>query len=125
MGKRYYSKKVEKYNIKWDSQTELDYWDHLHICKEKLGILSIERQVPFLIFKGFRVNNGKKLRDTVYKADFVITYKNGTKEIIDVKGCKETIEDLFKLKFKMCKKEYPEYIYKIIIKDKGEWKNIG
>jgi len=38
--------------------------------------------------------------------------------VVDCKGCKETIEEIFRIKWKMINLKYPQYDYKSVAWDK-------
>ena len=78
--------------IRFDSKAEGAYYRQLCILRDK-GKLTFERQTRHDI----KVNGVLICR---YLSDFVVTYTDGKKEVIDVKG-KETPE--FKLKKKLMK----------------------
>lgn len=125
---RFYSKKVIKDGIKYDSQTEYEFECYLKKNKDELGIKDIQRQQKFILMDKFRDVDNKMIRDITYIADYVLTMNDGTTEIVDCKGSKNTIEETFKIKFKLMKNRYRDFKYRIIIKDKknnGKWLDIN
>lgn len=65
--------------------------------------------------------NDKKIQPIKYKGDFLVTYPDGSQEVIDVKG-KETVD--FKLKKKMFQNVYQQDIRcvtKAPLIDGGGW----
>lgn len=116
------SKKVEYDNHLFDSETEYRYYLHL---KEDPNVAKIELQPQYVLMDGFAVEcrecrgtgegvserTGKKVmcrrckglgvkdrQAWSYKADFLITYKSGGQDVVDVKGF---ITDRFRLTRKM------------------------
>jgi hypothetical protein len=65
---------------------------------------------------------GKTIRRADYIADFLITYKDGSQVVIDIKG---VATDVFKLKAKLFNFHYPDLELKVITKNKGEWIELG
>lgn len=125
---RFYSKKVTKNGITYDSQTEYEFECYLKENKERLGIEEIQRQIKFILMDKFRDLEGKMVRDITYIADYVLTMNDGSTEIVDCKGSKATIEETFKIKYKLMKNRYREFRYRIVIKDKnnkGKWLDIN
>lgn len=61
-------------------------------------------QVPFTLLDGYK-RKGKAVRGIKYYADFVVTYVDGHKEVVDVKGVRT---DVYKLKKKLLLAKYPE-----------------
>ena len=119
MGKRFYSKKItDSDGIKWDSETEYNYYQYILKNKDKLGIRNIQRQVKYIIQNKFRDKNNKAVREISLTVDFVLELTTGEIIIVDCKGCKETIEETFKIKWKMMKLKYPQYDYKVVVWDK-------
>ncbi|MBX9160024.1 DUF1064 domain-containing protein, partial [Bacillus cereus] len=70
-----------------DSKTEAEYYLFL---KSNPEVVEIELQPQYMLLEGFyittREGNRKKRRDWKFTADFLVTYKDGTQEVIDVKG---------------------------------------
>ena len=90
---------------------ELDFYEGQCLPRLKSGEwVKVETQVVFELQEKFKYK-GKNILPIKYKADFVITTKNGELIIIDIKGI-ATPE--FKLKWKMMKYKYPEYTYKCL-----------
>ena len=119
MGKRFYSKKfTDSDGQKWDSETEYNYYQYILKNKDKLGIRNIQRQVKYIIQNKFRDKNNKAVREITLTVDFVLVLITGDIAVVDCKGCKETIEETFKIKWKMMKLKYPEYDYKVVVWDK-------
>ena len=64
--------------------------------------------------------DGQTIRPITYVADFYIEYSNGSIEVIDIKGCPDT---LAKVKRKMFMYQYPDIKYRWItlVKKWGGW----
>ena len=117
MGKIYHNKTVVN-GIKFDSQTESEYYTYITTNKNKLNIKSIELQPSFILQPKYILTpEGKKF---VYEDDKSFKslqkqYPNCTKAAI------KYIAD-FKLKEKMFNFMYPEYHGLICVaKYKNEW----
>lgn len=82
--------------ITFDSKKEMAYYQELLLRKKAKDITDFTMQTPFVFTLG-----GKKM--FTYFADFVVNYKNGDQEIIDVKGF---LTPLFRLKRKIIEQEY-------------------
>ena len=139
MGKIYHNKTVVD-NIKFDSQTESEYYTYITTNKNKLNIKSIELQPSFILQpkyiltpegKKFVYEDDKSFKSLQrqypnctkaaikYIADFKITYNDDTIDIVDVKGTKTPD---FKIKEKIFNYVYPEYHkLKCIAYYRGEW----
>lgn len=139
MGKIFH-KKTEVDGIVFDSETESKYYEYIRDNKKALNIKEIELQPEFILQQKYILTpNGKRIdyvNDKQFKAeqkkypkcthqaikyiaDFKITYKDGTVDIIDVKGTKTAD---FKIKEKIFNYLYPEYKQlKCIALYKGEW----
>ena len=99
---KYHAIKEVYKGIKFDSQTECDYFKHL----EGLGYVhgkTFFTQVEYVLMESFKLN-GKTVRGVKYYADFVIIEDDGTKKVVDIKGF--LIGAVFNLKMKMMKKRY-------------------
>lgn len=101
-----YHNKIAYYNgIAFDSIKERDYYADVLLPLKWAGeIKSIDMQVSFVLQPPFK-HGGKTIKGIKYVADFVITYPDGRKKVIDTKGYR-TKE--YKLKRKMLLYKYPE-----------------
>lgn len=101
-----YHNKIAYYDgIAFDSIKERDYYADVLLPLKWAGeIKSIDMQVPFVLQPPFK-HGGKTIKGIKYVADFVITYPDGRKKVIDTKGYR-TKEYL--LKRKMLLYKYPE-----------------
>ena len=137
MGKIYH-KKTEIDGIVFDSQTEAEYYQYLKELKKNKQIKDFTMQDEFILQEKFIIVDGKRINGSdkefkkiqkanpgctiaaiKYIADFVVTYKDGSVKVIDVKGQKTTD---FKLKEKMFNYMYPQYNKLFcVVKYKGEW----
>ena len=121
-------KNTEKrtYNgVVYDSQVEMMFYRDYILPKIEVGeIIEYQRQVSFELQPAFeRIDNSgkkQKVRSIDYIADYVITYKNGTTEVIDIKGCPDATA---LLKRKMFWFKYPNILYRWISYSKcdGGW----
>lgn len=101
---KYCAKKTRIDGITFDSKKEADYYCELKMRRMLGEVKDFDLQVPFELQEKFRYN-GKAIRAIVYVADFVVTYKDGTKEVIDVKGYRT---EGYLLKKKMLLYKYPD-----------------
>ncbi len=88
----------------FDSKREAEYYGDLLKLKRAKEITRIELQPEYILQDSF-TKRGKTHLAIKYRADFRVTYQDGTEKVIDVKGF-ETPE--FKIKRKMFEKRYPE-----------------
>jgi hypothetical protein len=93
---KYRNVKTEVNGIKFDSRREADKWRELEILRRSGILISVERQVAFLI-----IHNGVKI--CKYVADFVTVNRQGVKVVIDVKGFKTPV---YRLKKKLVRAFY-------------------
>jgi hypothetical protein len=99
-------------SIKFDSQTEAEYYLYLQTLLHYKQIRDIEIQPSFTLLEG---GQGKGI---TYRADFKVTNTDGSVEIIDVKGF-ETKD--FKMKKKLFEAKYPDLKLRLITKVQGVW----
>jgi Protein of unknown function (DUF1064) len=99
---KYNAKKVEFRGKTFDSKAELDYY--MWLMKQE-DVIDIELQPVFELQPKFTNSKGKNVMAIKYKADFKITYEDGSSEVIDVKGM-ETAD--FKLKKKLFEYKYDQ-----------------
>lgn len=107
-------KDVEKrtYNgIIFDSKMEMRYYRDVVLPQVRSGnIKSYELQKKYILQPKF-IHDGKTIQPVIYVADFFIEYKDGTIEVIDTKGCPDSVA---KIKRKMFWYLYPDITYKWI-----------
>jgi hypothetical protein len=91
---------------------EADYYIELLKKKKAGGIVNIDLQPSFLLQEGF-TKGEKKYKPITYVADFLVTYHNGKKDVIDVKT-EATVTEVFKIKRKLFERRYPELTITLI-----------
>ena len=117
------SKNIEKRTcdgIVFDSEMEMKYYRDVLCPLEKSGdIVSYEMQKPYELQPKF-VHDGKTVQPIKYVADFYVKYKDGHEEVIDVKGCPDSVAVL---KRKLFWYNYPTLQYRWItyVKKYGGW----
>jgi hypothetical protein len=104
---KYFSRKTRADGITFDSQKEANFYCQLKLSFKVKAIKGFARQVQFILAEG-----NDEERAITYKADFVIFNNDGSTDIVDIKGFRESrewqrTEKLFKLK-------YPQLILKVI-----------
>lgn len=98
-------------NIVFDSQMEMKYYRDVVLPQVRSGnIKSYELQKKYILQPKF-IHDGKTIQPVTYVADFFIEYKDGTIEVIDTKGCPDSVA---KIKRKMFWYTYPDITYKWI-----------
>jgi len=105
---KYHAKKTEVDGIVFDSKKEAEYYATLLLLQKSGVVVKLERQVKFELQPHFRYNK-KMERAITYVADFVVTYKDGHEEVVDVKGMR-TRE--YSLKRKLLLFRYPEIVFR-------------
>lgn len=107
--------------VTFDSIMEMKYYrDVLCPAVESGDVVKYEMQKPYVLQPGFE-RNDKKVKDITYIADFYIMRKDGSEQIIDIKGCPDPVA---KIKRKMFWYKYPELDYRWItysVKYGGGW----
>ncbi|EAE0294202.1 DUF1064 domain-containing protein [Listeria monocytogenes] len=103
---KYNAKKVVIDDIKFDSKAEAAYYQQLKLLKMSGEVVSFDLQPEFILQDSF-VKNGKKYHAIKYRADFLVRYKDGHEELIDVKGM---LTNEFILKRKLFEMRYMQSI---------------
>lgn len=106
--------------VVYDSQKEMEFYRDWVQPKITAGeIVRCDRQVRFELLPGF-VRSGKKILPIIYTADYVLQYENGREQVIDIKGCPDSVA---LLKRKMFWYRYPDvdYIWLSYSKKDGGW----
>lgn len=114
-------KQNRTYNgITYDSDMEMRFYrDVIHVGLQDGTIKKCERQVTYELQPKFTYN-GSTVLPIHYKADFVITYADGSVIVWDVKGLADAVA---KIKKKMFHYRYPDIDYRWISESKidGGW----
>ena len=113
------SKKCTYNGLNFDSITERDYYKVLELRQKNKEISDLETQKKFVLQEGFRLND-KAIKPITYSADQVYI-ENGKIHVTDVKGSEFTVEETFKIKFKMLKNLHRDYVYHVVIRYNGVW----
>ncbi|EAE5669195.1 DUF1064 domain-containing protein [Listeria monocytogenes] len=103
---KYNAKKVVIDNIKFDSKAEAAYYEQLKLLKMSGEVVSFDLQPEFILQDSF-VKNGKKYHAIKYRADFLVRYKDGHEELIDIKGM---LTKEFRIKQKLFELRYMQSI---------------
>lgn len=140
MANKFHAKKTTIDGITFDSKIESEYYLYLKSLKEQGLVQGFEMQSTFILQEKFIKFNNQiilgsdndfnklkrkyKLKTTpaiTYKADFDVLYKDGTRQVVDIKG--GVLTDTFKIKEKMFNYKFPELTLSVITKDKstGKW----
>lgn len=110
--------------IVFDSIMEMKYYrDVLCPLVESGDVVTYELQKPYELQPKF-THDKKTVQPIRYVADFFIVYKDGHEEVIDTKGCPDSVS---KIKRKMFWYLYPDITYKWICYSKidGNEENNG
>lgn len=106
--------------IVFDSQLEMRYYRDVLCPKVESGeVIHYELQKSYELQPKFS-RNGKTVLPITYVADFYIEYANGNVEVIDTKGCPDSVA---KLKRKLFWYRFPDVNYRWItyVKKWGGW----
>lgn len=106
--------------IVFDSILEMKYYRDVICPKVESGdIANVELQKQYELQPKF-IHDGKTVHAVNYVADFVVTYKDGTVEVLDTKGCPDSVA---LIKRKLFWYVYPNVTYKWICYSKidGGW----
>jgi hypothetical protein len=101
---KYGSRKTLMDGIMFDSIAEAKYYAQLKLLRACGDVKEFELQPTYVLQEGYKRGN-RKVQPITYKADFLVTYKDGRKEVIDVKGMRTPV---YMLKKKMFEFKYPE-----------------
>lgn len=97
--------------IVFDSRMEMRYYRDVLCPKVESGeVTHYELQKRYELQQGFS-RNGKRVMPITYIADFYIEYADGITEVIDIKGCPDSVA---KLKRKLFWHVYPQVDYRWI-----------
>lgn len=97
-------KKVAYDGIKFDSQSEMNYYKYL---KSRGDVAHIECRPNYVLIPSFEINSsitksGKSKKTSMkFTPDFKVTYSDGCVDVVDVKGSKKAINEGFPLRKKL------------------------
>ncbi|WP_432806485.1 DUF1064 domain-containing protein [Lederbergia lenta] len=114
---KYGNKQTTVDGFVFDSKAEAKYYQQLKWLQECKEILFFRMQPRYLLQEAFE-KDGKTHRKIEYVADFEVHRKDGSIEVIDVKGV-ET--DVFKMKAKMFHKKYPHKLSVVTLDPVQGW----
>jgi hypothetical protein len=123
---KYYSKKVDDpvYGH-FDSTTEFEYFKVLLRLQENGVIKDLDRQEEFLLIPSFKDSSSNTVLKMTYASDFTyVDIATNKKVIVDCKGSAFSIDEKFKVKWKLLKylqKEDKNIQHQIVIKYKDKW----
>lgn len=104
MANKYGAKKVKLDGHMFDSKRESEYYIKYRQMVDDGQLASMELHPKFILQEHFRDSNGKMERAITYKADFLLTYPDGKKLAVEVKGFKTRDyilrRKMFKYKYK-------------------------
>lgn len=110
---KYGAKKATVDGIVFDSKAEAGYYRYLKRQQAKGKVLSFEMQKTYELLPKFRhPKTGKAVRAIKYIPDFVVTYADGSVEVIDIKGFAKNPVFLIKQKLFMYKYQVPLVLIK-------------
>lgn len=112
-GNKFHAKKTEVGGVVYDSKREAKHAQQLQALADSGAIQNLQRQVRFTLQDAYINNKGEKIRKIEYVADFVYE-ENGKKIVEDVKGSKNTLTEVFKLKKKLFEYKYPDYFFVVV-----------
>lgn len=100
--------------IRFSSQLEAQYYQRLKLLQRVGEVTEIKLQVPYILQPAYVMSDGTKVRAIKYLADFVVSFSDGRKQVIDTKGMRTPI---YKLKKKILLYKYPDIDFVEIEKD--------
>lgn len=110
---KYGAKKTTIDGIVLDSKAEAGYYRYLKRQQAKGKVLSFEMQKTYELLPKFKhPKTGKAVRAIKYIPDFVVTYADGSVEVIDIKGFAKNPVFLIKQKLFMYKYQVPLVLIK-------------
>lgn len=101
---KYNAKKTVVDGITFDSKKEAKFYVTLKKLKEDGFVTEFVMQPVYILQEGYK--RGKRsIQPITYKADFLVTYADGTIQIVDCKGVKT---EVYRIKKKIFEYRYPD-----------------
>ena len=106
MANKYGAKKIEIDGHVFPSKRESEYYLAYKDMLERGEIVNLELQPRFTLIPAYTTRTGKKVRPCHYTADFLLTYPDGRKKVVEVKGFRTRD---YMLRRKLFEWQYREY----------------
>jgi len=116
-GSKFGNKKVVIDGIQFDSKAESEYYCYIR----GLPGWDLELKPTYTLQEGYISPRGEKIRPILYEADFVVIHPDGTRDVVDVKGSRAFMTDLFKIKRKLFEYKFKQPLYVVYKGKNGEW----
>ena len=101
---KYKARKTQVDGISFDSRAEAQYYMYLKSERAKGNVAEYTLQPVYELQECYK-RGKRKVQPITYKADFLVTYKDGRQAVIDVKGMKT---EVYRIKKKMFEYKYPD-----------------
>ena len=95
---KYNNKRVKLDGYTFDSEREAEYYV---VIKGDPTVSNVVVHPRFELTPKFTNADGVKRRAMHYVADFLVTYKDGTEKVVDVKGVETTVFKMKRLLFEL------------------------
>lgn len=106
--------------ILFDSEMEMKYYRDVLCPKMESGeVADVELQKVYQLQPKY-VYHGKTIREITYVADFYVTYRDGTFEVIEIKGMTTPLANMKRKMFQYLYQDLP-YRWLTYIKKYGGW----
>ena len=105
---KYGAKSVTIDGHKFPSKREAEYYLLFKSMLQSGKITTLQLQPRFELIPAYTNNAGKKVRPCHYTADFLLTYPDGRKKVIEVKGYRTRD---YQLRRKLFEYQYREYLF--------------
>jgi hypothetical protein len=107
MANKYGAKKVEIDGHVFPSKREAEYYLTYRDMLARGEIINLELQPRFTLIPAYTNRAGKKVRPCHYTADFLLTYPDGKKVVVEVKGYRTRD---YMLRRKMFEYKYQQFV---------------
>lgn len=121
---KYNNSKIVIDGKKFDSKLEANYYMYLQQLEAVGDIDSFKWQVKYELQPHFKLDSDQKTRRAItYTADFVVN-KNGIETVVDIKGSKFAVTQMFKMKKKMFEYKFGRKLTVITHNKRDGWHEV-
>lgn len=106
MRNKYGAKQIMINGHMFPSHREAEYYLTYKAMLDNGEIVNLELQPSFILIPSYVNKAGKKVRECKYTADFLLTYPDGNKVVVEVKGYRTRD---YQLRRKMFEYKFREY----------------
>jgi len=109
---KYGNVKTTEKGIRFDSKKEAARYQELMLLEQAGEIEELRLQETFVLQNAYTTTEGERIKAITYRADFTY-YEGPLATCATIEDCKGKMTNEFRIKWKMMKSHFPNFIYKL------------